>query len=372
MKRTTEKKIVKTVVVLVLIAVLAAGCGKASSGSSASAAGTSPVEASTAKASHKFAMILGVGGRGDNGYNDEVYLGCEMASEKFNIPFDYCEPKDISDFETQLRMYADSGEYDVIMACSTEHKDALLMVAGDYPEQKFCMIDAAIEGYANVHSITASHPEQHFLSGVIAGLVVQDKRLPLINPSTNILGYAIGMDNPVSRAQASGYLAGAKFVNPQVVFLTNYIGGYNDPGTAKEIAMSMYERGADIVSVNAGSSSLGVFNAAKEKNKYVIGTSLAMVDTDHSLSTSRKKVEQFVVQEISTIVDGTWAAGIDVYGIREGVCDYDVENLKTKLPADVSEKVERAKKMVIDGKLTLPTDLNQIDDWIAKNQFDKM
>jgi basic membrane protein A len=376
MKRIAGRKIINIVVTLalVLITTLAAGCSKGSSGSSSSAlvADALSTNVSETEVSHKFAMILGVGGRGDNGYNDEVYSGCEMASERFNVPFDYCEPKDISDFETQLRMYADSGEYDVIMACSTEHKDALLMVAVDYPEQKFCMLDAAIEGYANIHSITASHPEQHFLSGVLAGLVVQDNRFPLLNPDTNILGYAIGMDNPVSRAQASGYLAGAKFVNPQVTFLTNYIGGYNDPGTAKEIAMSMYERGADIVSVNAGSSSLGVFNAAKEKGKYVIGTSLAMVDPDHSLSTSRKKVEQFVVQEISTIVNRTWAAGIDVYGIKEGVCDYDVENLNTKIPADVREKVEKAKKMVIDGKLTLPTDLNQIDDWAAKNQFDKI
>jgi basic membrane protein A len=325
----------------------------------------------TASASRKFAMMLGVGGRGDNGYNDEVYLGCEQASQKYGIPFDYCEPKDISDFETQLRMYADSQEYDVIMACSTEHQDALIMVAQDYPEQKFCMIDASLDG-KNIHSITASHPEQHFLSGVLAGLVVQDSRLPLINPRTNILGFAIGMDSPVSRAQAAGFLAGAKFVNPQVSFFTNFIGAYNDPGTAKEISMSMYERGADIVSVNAGSSSLGVFNAAKEKNKYVIGTSLAMVDPDHSLSTSRKKVEQFVVQELGNIVNGTWAPGVEVYGIKEGVCDYDVANLNTKIPADVIEKVEKVKQMVIDGKLKLPTDLNQVDAWAANNQFDKM
>jgi basic membrane protein A len=356
------KRVISLVLCAAIAACVFAGGGSQSGGKSGGAA---------ASASHKFAMILGVGGRGDNGYNDEVYLGCELASQRYGVPFDYCEPKDVSDFETQLRMYADSKEYDVIMACSTEHKDALLMVAEDYPEQKFCMIDAAIEGYKNVHSITASHPEQHFLSGVLAGLVVQDSRLPLINPRANILGFAIGMDNPVSRAQAAGFLAGAKFVNPQVSFLTNFVGAYNDPGTAKEISMAMYERGADIVSVNAGSSSLGVFNAAKEKNKYVIGTSLAMVDPAHSLSTSRKKVEQFVVQEIGNIVNGTWAPGVEVYGIKEGVCDYDTANLDTKIPADVIEKVEKAKKMVTDGKLALPTDLDQVDAWAAKNQFDK-
>ena len=318
----------------------------------------------------KFAVIFGVGGLGDNGYNDEVYQGVKMAAEQFGASYDYAEPQDITEFETQLRMFADADEYDTIIAVSTEQAEALKMVAEDYPDQKFTMLDTKIEGFDNVHSISASHPEQHFLSGMLAGLATQDERFPLSNPQ-NVLGFTIAMDTPTSRGQASGFLAGAKYANPEVEILTNFIGGYNDPVTAKELALVMYERGADVVSANAGSSTQGVFAAGKEVNRYVIGTSLAMADPKVSLSTSLKKVWLFVVQEIESLDNGTWEPGFTVKGIAEGVTDYDVEGLEVQIPDDIVKILDDTRKLISEGKLVLPTDLDQIDEWASKNKLQK-
>jgi basic membrane protein A len=316
-----------------------------------------------------FAIIFGTGGLGDNGYNDEVYLGCQMAAEKFGATFDYAEPRDITEFETQLRMFADAGVYDTIIAISTEQVDALKMVAEDYPEQRFTMIDTIIEGYDNIRCITASHPEQHFLSGMLAGLATQDSRFPLVDPTNNIVGFTIAMDTPTSRAQASGFIAGAKYANPDIEILTNFIGGYTDPVTAKELAMVMYERGADIVSANAGSSTQGVFQAGKEMNRYVIGTSLAMVDPAISLSTSVKKVWNFIVAEVETLDKGEWEPGFEVLGIAQGVCDYNVEGLDVQIPDDIIKILEDTKLLIADGTLVLPTDLDQVDAWAANNKL---
>lgn len=335
-----------------------------------SAEGTTTAGTSTGEKVH-FAILFGVGGLGDNGFNDEVYQGCELAAQQFGATFDYAEPRDITDFETQLRLFADAGEYDTIIAVSTEQVDALKMVAGDYPEQRFTLIDSIVEGFDNVRSITASHPEQHFLSGMLAGLATQDSRFPLVDPSNNILGFTIAMDTPTSRGQASGFLAGAKYANPEVEILTNFIGGYSDPVTAKELATVMYERGADIVSANAGGSTQGVFQAAKERNKYVIGTSLAMVDPAVSLSTSVKKVWNFIVAEVETLQKGEWKAGYEVFGIAQGICDYNIENLDTEIPADIVKILEDTKQLIAEGKLVLPTDLDQVDAWAANNKLTK-
>ena len=315
----------------------------------------------------KFAIVFGVGGLGDNGYNDEVYEGCLMAVEEFGCSFDYCEPADISETETQLRGYADAGIYDTIMVISTEMVDALTMVAPDYPDQKFCMIDTGLEGYDNIHSLTASHPEQHFLSGVLAGLATMDERFPLAN-GENKLGFCIAMDTPTSNAQASGFLAGAKYINPDVEIMTSYIGGYADPATAKELATTMYERGADIVSVNAGGSSLGVFNAAAEQNTYVIGTSMAMLDPDHSLCTSMKYVQQMVVAEVRALTEGTWEPRVDVYGIKDGVCTYSLNGVNTEVPQDIIDQLEDMKAKIADGTLVLPTHPSEVDAWVAANR----
>jgi len=365
-----KKKVLILVLAFSMVLSLLVGCGQKPVQTPDSSSNTEGENSGQNEKPIKFALIFGVGGLGDNGYNDEVYQGVKMAEEQLGAICDYAEPKDITEFETQLRMFADTGEYDTIIAISTEQAEALKMVAEDYPNQRFTMLDTEISGLDNVHSLAASHPEQHFLSGMLAGLATQDDRFPLSNPE-NILGFTIAMDTPTSRAQASGFLAGAKYVNPDVEILTNFIGGYNDPVTAKELARVMYERGADIVSANAGGSTQGVFAAAREANRYVIGTSLAMADPKHSLSTSVKKVWLFVVQEIESLKNGTWKPGYTVKGIKDGVCDYDIEGLEVKIPDDIKQILDDTKKLIADGKLVLPTDLDQVDEWAAKNQLKK-
>lgn len=358
-----NKKIILGLIVSVLLIGLLTGCGGQTP--------EVPEEGNGGETDKlKFAAILGVGGLGDNGFNDEVFYGVETAAEEYDAEFDYAEPKDISEFETQLRMFADAGEYATIIAVSTEQVEALKMVAEDYPEQRFTMLDQKIEGYDNIHSIAASNPGQHFLSGVLAGIATQDERFPLSNPD-NVLGFTIAMDTPVSRAQATGFIAGAKYINPDVEMLTNFIGGYNDPVTAKELALVMYERGADVVSANAGSSTQGVFAAAKEKNRYVIGTSLAMVDPEVSLSTSVKQVWEFVNQEIKSLSEGTWEPGFSELSMAEGVVDYNVEDLDVEIPEDVIATLEDIRQEIIDGDIVLPTDLDQLDDWTANNVYEK-
>lgn len=318
----------------------------------------------------KFAVLFGGGGLGVGGFNDEVYLGAEMAVEQFGASFDYVEAKDISEYETQLRSYADSGEYDTIISISTEQADVLKMVAEEYPEQKFTMLDTKIEGYDNIHSIGAAYPDQHFLSGVLAGLATQDERFPLSNPE-NILGFCIAMDTPTSRGQAAGFLAGAKYANPEVEIITNYVGKYNDPAAAKELSLMMYERGADIVGNNDSSSISGVINSAEEKNRYVIGTSLETADPNYSLATSLKKVWLFVVQEIESLENGTWESGYTIKGIADGVCDYDVEGLNVEIPEDIVKILDETRELISDGTLILPTDLDQINEWASLNKLNK-
>lgn len=316
-----------------------------------------------------FAVVFGIGGLGDNGYNDEVFQGVEMAAEELGATYDYVEPRDISDVETQLRAFADSEEYDLIMAVSNEQGDILKMVAEDYPDQKFSMLDTPVDGYDNVSSVSAAYPDQHFLSGVLAGIATQDERFPLSDPDNNVLGFTIAMDNPTSRGQASGFLAGAKYINPEVEILTNFIGSFNDPATAKELALMMYERGADIVSANAGASTQGVFYAAEEQDKYAIGTSLNMIDPDRSLAISLKRSWLFVMEEVEHIKNGTWEAGSTVLGIPEGVCDYDTTGLNIEIPEDVVEILDDIRNKISNGELTLPSDLDQVDEWASQNQY---
>lgn len=374
-----KRPLVSIVTVVCLAAALMSGCGKPVKTSEAPAESNTarppdggPAEPSAAAGAgnqdFKFAVVFDLGGIGDNGYNMEIHQACVSLSEKYGIGFDFVEPKAINDYETQFRMYADSEEYDVIIGVAYAHADALRMVAPDYPEQKFAILDTVLDDVDNIHSLSAFQPEQHFLSGVIAGLVTQDERMPLANQE-NILGFAIAMDSPVSRAQAAGFMAGARYVNPEVEFITNYIGSYKDPAKAKEIAMTAYGRGADIVCQNAGASGMGVFAAGEEAGRYVIASSTATITPGYTLSVSLKKMEIFVDYELTAVMNGTWQAGGTQLGIRDGACGYVIEGTGVEIPQDIIDKAEEIRQQFIDGKFTLPDDLDQIDGWTKNNTY---
>ena len=64
-----------------------------------------------------------------------------------------------------------------------------------------------------------------------------------------------------------GFEAGVRYVNPDGEGLEAVGGDFNDPAKAKEIALSMYNRGADFVQHIAGASAMGVFTSAKEADR---------------------------------------------------------------------------------------------------------
>jgi basic membrane protein A len=190
-----------------------------------------------------------------------------------------------------------------------------------------------------------------------------------LSDGNNVVGFVGGMDSPASRAGAAGFLAGAKYANPNVELIYTIAGGYRDPSKGKEIALAAYDKGADVVSHNAGGTGLGVFDAAAEVNKYVIGSSLSSIDVDRSLCTSMKRTDLFVFQEIEAIVNGTWKAGSDRKGLAEGVCYYDVENLNTVLPEKIVAAVEEIKNRVISGEVKLVNDPSEIEAWSKVNFY---
>lgn len=317
----------------------------------------------------KIALELTTAGLGDKNFNDMGYEALKKAKEDFGIEFDYAEPKSVSDYETQLRDFAESEEYDLIVALGFDMADALKATAEEFTDQKFLVIDPIVE-MPNVCSITTRFEDQTFLTGVIAGLLTTDDRMPLAN-ADNAIGVVLGMDNPTLRAGVAGYMAGAKFVNPDVEVMTATAGSFSDPAKGKEMTLSMYDRGADAVLHIAGATGIGVFNAAKEADKYAfgIGGNQNYIDPDRIVATALRNVDQLIYEQIKKVVEGTWEAGAFNWGIKENAVGYDVSQSNVELPQDVIDKVEDIKAKVIAGELTPPATLEEVDEWVKTNQY---
>ena len=120
-------------------------------------------EGDTAKSDKKAACILGVGGLGDQSFNDLIFEGMTRAKEELGIDFDYAEPKQVADFEQIMRDMSDSGEYCVILCVGFDQVDPLSRVCGDYPDQMYAVIDGTVEAVSFIfekshQQLSPSHP----------------------------------------------------------------------------------------------------------------------------------------------------------------------------------------------------------------------
>ncbi|MHB1392911.1 MAG: BMP family ABC transporter substrate-binding protein [Clostridia bacterium] len=318
----------------------------------------------------KVGIVLTTAGLGDKNFNDMSYAGLLKAQEDFGIKFDYVEPKAVSDYVSQHRMFAESEDYDLIIGLAADQIEAIKEVIKDFPDQKISLIDANAD-LPNVSSVFTKWQEQTFLCGVIAGLGTKSN-LEKAN-AENVVGVVLGQDFPTLRQGVVGFEAGVRYVNPEAEVLKVTVGDFNDPGKAKEIALSMYNRGADFIQHIAGASGLGVFNAAKEANRYVfgVGGNQNAIEPDNIVSTSIRNVNEMVYNEVKSIIDGTWKQGVHISGLKEGAVGYSVENSNVKLTEEILSAVEDIKEKIINGELVPCDNTDQLEDWVAKNQYSK-
>lgn len=215
----------------------------------------------------KVAMVV-AGTLGDRSFYDSGNDGLTRAAKELGAETKVFECRgEPSAFSTQIIAAAQDRE--VVFTVGWELVDPLLEVAPKFPNVKFIQIDAAIEGVANVSSIEYLENEGAFAAGALAAMMTAKTGEPKLN-GKKIIGAVGGIDIPAARNFMAGFEAGAKYVAPDMTVETGFVGSFEDPAKGKEIALAMFNNGADIIFQFAGSSGSGVIDAAQETGFYVI------------------------------------------------------------------------------------------------------
>ena len=287
------------------------------------------------------AVVYSTGGKGDKSFNDATFRGLQKAQKELGISFKEYEPKDpATEAKNALTQFAETGEFDLIIAVGYTMKDSLVAVAKAFPDQKFAIIDETVTGLPNVASILFKEHEGSFLVGALAGMM--DK--------TGTIGFA-------------GYAQGARYVKPSIKVLPVYIGGsnsFNDQASAKAKTETLIQQGADVIYHAAGASGLGVFQAVKEKNVYGIG-----VDSNQDslypgtiLTSMMKYVDNAVFDVIKTTAEGKFEAKVQTFGIKEnGVGTTDFGFTKDKIGEENIKRLEQIKQDIKDGKIVVKSSI---------------
>jgi len=308
---------------------------------------------SFAFAGEKVGMVTSIGGLGDKSFNDFAFAGARLAAEAMGAEIDVVEPKAIGDFEGLLRDLAVTGEYKVIIAVGFLQRDALAVVAPEFPDQAFVIVDSVV-AEPNVTSLIFRENEGSFLVGVLAGMMTKTGRV----------GFVGGMDVPIIRRFQAGFAAGVVWANPNAVVDVSYVGSFRDPAGGKEHALAHYGRGVDIIFVAAGATNLGVFDAAKERDRLAIGVDVdqAHLAPAHIVASMIKGIDTAVYDATLAALQGTLEPGMSEFGLAEGVagiCFLMIDHVRTStvpLPDAVRARVIEARQMIIDGLIIVPTE----------------
>lgn len=305
----------------------------------------------------KVAIVFATGGLGDRNFNDVAYAGIKRAEAELGIEFDFVEPQAIAEFETFHRDFASSGDYDLIIGISFDQLDAITNVSAEFPDQKFFLLDTAFTGDApNVASAVFKAQESSFLAGAIAAKQSQTKKI----------GFIGGTDNELINEFLSGYMAGAKYIDPSVEVLYNYTNAWDNPNLGKEMTVSMYESGADIVYAAAGGSGNGVFTAAKEQGKWSIGADMTPAqEPDNMIIGTLKHIDNAIFDNIKAVIDGTWEPGLMSLGLEDGGVGYTVEGSEIEIPQEYLDLAEELKEKIISGEIEVPRTLAEVDAFLA-------
>ncbi|MBK7889494.1 MAG: BMP family ABC transporter substrate-binding protein [Bdellovibrionales bacterium] len=293
-------------------------------------------------------LVLDKGGKDDRSFNTAAVVGSSQAAKEFGLTIKDVESPDDTAFEPALRTFAERG-LPLVIAIGFGQADALKKVAPQFPNTKFAIVDAVVEG-PNVASLMFEEQEGSFLVGYLAGLATK----------TNAVGFVGGMEVALIRRFLMAYEAGAKAANPKVKVLNNFVGitasAWANPTRGKELALSQINQGADVIFHAAGASGMGVFDAAEEKKVYAIGvdSNQNAIKPGRVLTSMLKRVDTAVYAVIAEVVKGEFKPGLRSFGLKDKGIDYAVDSNNEAVIAPYKSKLEEVRAQIISGKIVAP------------------
>jgi len=317
------------------------------------------------KSKIRVGIVFDIGGKDDRSFNAAAWAGAKCAEtgkwpdgtscdkSALGIVLRDIEPGNPTSIEPAMRAFAERG-YDLIVGVGFAQTPIIELVARDYPNIRFAIVDG-VSNLPNVASLVFKEHEGSYLVGMLAARTTR----------TGTIGFLGGMDIGLIHRFKEGYEEGARAVNPNIRVIPNYVGvtdaAWNNPGKGKEIALAQISKGADVIFTAAGNSGLGAFDAVEQQGMlngrathFVIGvdSNQNMVKPGFVLTSMVKRVDNAVYEIIKDVVNGQFKAGFHVYGLdKDGVAYAMDENNRSLIQPEIIQQAEEARQKIIKGEI---------------------
>lgn len=316
-----------------------------------------PAAATTEKV--KVVYVIG-GTLGDKSFVDSANRGFTQSVKDFGIEY---VPVEATSDPAKIKAAFNDAVADPTVKIIFHSQGELLETVGEIcdknPKKQFVIFDQPFDFdkypacKANVYAMQYKQNEGSFLAGYYAGLMSKSK----------IIGAVGGMDIPVINDFMVGYVQGAGEAGvTKNNVLIQYAASWSDPAKGKELALTEYQQGADVVFQVAGGTGEGVFYAAQEAKKWAIGVDsdqhniIAETNPEQAkviLTSMLKNVDKSVVRFFKMYTEGKvpWGTneklGIPEQGVGLAMNDY----FNQVTPQDVKDKLAAIQQKVVSGEI---------------------
>ncbi|GMG81162.1 BMP family ABC transporter substrate-binding protein [Paralimibaculum aggregatum] len=311
---------------------------------------------SAVAAEFKPAVVFDMGGKFDKSFNEGVWNGVKRFMDETGVEVMEFEVTNETQREQAMRRMVRRGAT-VVLGVGFAQADAIDAVAADNPDVGFAIIDVSWLDRPNLRQYAFKEHEGSYLVGVAAALTSE----------TGTVGFVGGMDIPLIRKFACGYVQGVIESREGAAVIQNMTGttpaAWNDPTKGAELAQSQIDRGADVIYHAAGGTGIGVIRAAADAGKLAIG-----VDSNQNgvapgsvLTSMVKRVDVAAYDTLTDAMAGALTAEVRILGLAEDGVDWALDEHNAALVSpEVKAAVEAARAKIVSGEIT-------VHDYMADN-----
>jgi simple sugar transport system substrate-binding protein len=284
----------------------------------------------------------------DHGWNQAGLVGAALAAEQSGLELTVNDNVGYDDMETILTQTSEGEGVGLVIAHASGYAAAAARVAastgvpiliGGYEEDQ-------VEGQVGVITIDAAP------GGYLAGVVAAE------STTSNVLGIALSADDPNWFAMSSGFIAGARSVNPDVTINLATVGpaAYADSAGGKTTVQQLIATGADVIFGMGDGATVGYIAAVEESAtpvKYIadIGDVTDLFSDPSLLLTSVLwNFDGVYADAIAALEDGSFGSTtfpVDLPG--GGISLQETDQLTGDIPA----ALEAAEKGILDGSIVV-------------------
>ena len=293
------------------------------------------------KAKVKAAFVL-IGTPDDNGWNfghdqGRIYMLDALGADNVETTV-VTNVAEGPDSERVFRELAQQG-HDIIFGTSFGYGDAMLKVAGQFPDVKFEWA-TGFKTAPNLSIYNARFHEGRSVIGTIAGMMSK----------TGVGAYIGSFPIPEVVMGINAFHLAARKANPDFITKVVYVDSWFDPAKEADAARALIDQGVDVITQHTdGPAALQVAEERGIVGGFGQGADMSAFAPKSHLTAIIDIWGPYYEKAVKSVLDGAWKEGSSWEGIAAG--EVVIGDYNPKIPADVVAAAEAVRTGIIDGSV---------------------